>query len=150
MSLESPNDEVAELVTRKRYFAGGNARWMFAMTELEMMADIQYHLRFESDGLAIQVGYVGVNSVQSRNHLMIKCKSNSNDFLAIKYVASQILDSCEATVYRMEYTLAESQANPGFMGRVVEFEFIWQMMQNRNACKTEMCSFRFVPQDVRS
>ena len=125
--------EIEELIIEKHYYAGCNARWMFANTMEEMLADILYYLESVSDKQALLNGYVGTSSPQASNHLMVRFKSGDRFkvFPASKYIASQVLSSCNAAVYRIAYDLATSHANPAFLGWVVEFDFIAQLKERK-------------------
>ena len=125
-------DGVADLVQRKHYYAGGNARWMFALSHEEMLDDIHFHLDNVPNMHELLQRHVGVRSSQSKNHLMIKYRSKRSKrtfdvFLASKYVASRLLKACEASIFRMAYDMASVHENPAFLGWIVEFDFISQL-----------------------
>ena len=123
---------VEDLVKEKHYYAGGNVRWMFAYARQKMLDDIGDKLRSVPNKRAMLEGLVGVNSQQAVNHLMIRYKEKNGFkfFLTSKYIARETLKACEASAFRVAYTLAHvHHLNPAFLGWIVEFDLITQMEQ---------------------
>jgi hypothetical protein len=137
-------DQVKDVVGKKHYYAGGSAQWMFALTFEEMLVDIEYHLSRISNASVLLNGFVGVTS---QHHLMTRYKKDKSFrlFLASKYVASCLLSTCEASVYRMAYNMAAQNGFPAFLDWVVEFDFISQMKSHAN--KNGLRQFEFVGVD---
>jgi hypothetical protein len=140
-------DQVKDVVGKKHYYAGGSARWMFALTFQEMLANIEYHLGRVSNVNALWEGFVVGCSQQSNNHLMTRYKKDKSFrvFLASKYVASCLLMTCAASAYRTAYIMAAQNGNPAFLSWVVEFDFISQMKSC--AKKKGLSQFEFVGVD---
>jgi hypothetical protein len=143
-------DQVQDAVGKKHYYAGGSARWMFAFTFEDMLADIEFHLSRVPNANLLLEGFVGVSSQQSNNHLMTRYKKDKSYrvFLASKHVASCLLSTCDASVYRFAYNMASLNVNPAFLGWVVEFDFLSQMKSC--AKKNGLRQFEFVPVDKGS
>ncbi len=141
--IEFPNaEEVKELVQKKYHYAGGSARWMFSLSQEELLHTIKVHAAQILNVEALINGTLGENCLISSNHLLSRYKNGSTItvFMTSKFVASRLLSKCEASAYRVVYSLASQLANPAFLGWVVEFDFISQM---RRCCVQER-SFEFV------
>ena len=134
--------EVMMLIEKKYYYAGGNARWMFSMSQEELLAEIDVQFAGVSNVEDLLRGRVGVTSAVSSNHLLVRYKSGQRFtvFIISKFVASLLLSGSETAVYKIMYSMAMQQANPSFLGWVVEFDFISQLRQ----CAVEGKKFLFV------
>ena len=77
---------------------------------------------------------LGASSPEAISHLLVRFKVDDGSavFLASKYIARQVLRSCDASVYKVAYHLAEAHhPNPTFLGWVVELDFIAQMENSK-------------------
>ena len=122
--------EVEDLVKEKHFYAGGNAQWMFALTKTEVLTEIHRYLYTVIDKEAFMKGIVSISSKDAANHLMIRymVEGRFKTFFASKYIAREILTDCDAAVFRVAYSLAEThRSNPAFLEWVVEFDFIAQL-----------------------
>jgi hypothetical protein len=133
-------DEVMILINKKYYYAGGNARWMFSMSQDELLAEIDLQLAGVYNVEELLRGRV--TCAVSGNHLLVRYKSGQRftKFVISKFVTSLLLSNCEAAVYKIMYSMAMQQVNPSFLGWVVEFDFISQLRQ----CSVEGKKFLFV------
>ena len=124
-----------ELVERKFYYAGGSARWMFMRSIKEVVEEIERKIFGIRDVEGFFLNRVGVTNQDYSNHLMVRYKSGNTfaNFLISKYVASLLLEKCEASVFRIAYSLASRNENPSFTAWVVEFDFISQMRRSINS-----------------
>jgi hypothetical protein len=131
-----------ELIERKFHYAGGSARWMFSVTQKELVDIIAVHIARVPNVHSLFSGVVGENSAGSINHLMCRYKEGSTYrvFMTSKFVASQLMSQCESSVYKVVYALASHQANPAFLGWIVEIDLISQMRQ----CSIQRKKFEFV------
>ena len=113
---------------------------MFTFSFKEMLVDICKHLEAAPNAEALFKGVMGIKSLQSSYHLMVRYKGTGNSFtkafLASKYIASKLLGKCNASTFRTAYDLASHHANPAFLGWVVEFDFISQMMASVETTNT--------------
>jgi hypothetical protein len=118
--------EVDKLLEKKYHFAGGNARWMFAVSQEKLVNVIRVYIAQAPNVQYLLSGLVSYNSPVSSNQLMCRYK-NGSSFISSKYVASRLLSQCASTAYQIAYALASEQDNPAFLGWVVEFDIISQM-----------------------
>jgi hypothetical protein len=146
LSLQSnlSEAEVIDVVKKKYHFAGGSARWMFSLSQEELLANIYLHLARVPNVKHLLNGVVGDNSAASSNHLMVRYKSGNGyhdaSFIISKFVVSLLLFSCRRSVFKVMYDMFIHQVNPSFLGWVTEFDFIWQLKQ----CAVDMKNFIFV------
>mmetsp|Transcript_1099 Transcript_1099/g.2366 ORF Transcript_1099/g.2366 Transcript_1099/m.2366 type:complete len:150 (-) Transcript_1099:1155-1604(-) len=89
-----------ELIERRFHYAGGNARWMFSVTQKELVDIIAIHIAQVPNVQSLFSGVVRENSTESINHLMFRYKEGSTYrvFTTSKFVASQLLSQCESSV----------------------------------------------------
>ena len=71
---------------------------------------------------------------ENSEHLMVKYKFRNffASFLISKYVTSRLLQICEASAFRIAYSLASAHENPSFMEWVVECDFLSQFKASIN------------------
>lgn len=118
---------VEDLVKEKHYYAGGNARWMFALTREQVLADIKNKLDSIPNKRRVLYGSMGGLNQYTVDHLMVIYKENNRFFLSSKYIAREILNSCTSkeSAYSDVYRLAAGY--PLFLGWIVEFDFVAQI-----------------------
>ena len=130
----SPED-IPELVERKFYYAGASARWMFTYKIEEVLREIEIKIQQVPDSKVFLSSRVGITNQANSDHLMVRYKSGNlfASFLISKYVTSRLLQICEASVFKIAYSLASENENPSFMEWVVEFDFISQLKASTNS-----------------
>jgi hypothetical protein len=125
---------LAELVERKFYYAGGSARWMFTKSIEQVVQEIDGQVSGIRDVEGFLLNRVGITNQDNINHLMVRYRSGKTftNFLISKYVASLLLEKCEASVFKVAYSLASTNENPSFTRWIVEFDFISQIRRSLN------------------
>ena len=73
--------QVIDIVKKKYHYAGGSARWMFSMSQEELLANIYLHLAAVPNVKHLLNGVVRDDGAASRNHLIVRYKSR-NGFAA--------------------------------------------------------------------
>lgn len=111
-----------EVLSKKYYFAGSCARFMFAKTFDQVKNKINDMIRKISDPNAHMRLLCGDKPNQSTNGLVVRRQANSNLFYVSKYAAMQLSDKCSHQVFSMLYETSNRLDNPTFKGWVLEME----------------------------
>jgi hypothetical protein len=114
-----------DLISRKFYWAGSNARWFFGTNIQKSIEDINKQIRKVGDPLNILSGQSGSSSFAVVNHLGSSFKNKIiTKGIVSEYVAVSLTLQCELKVVRTFLNNADVKRNPSMLGWITELKFL--------------------------
>ena len=122
----SEDENFDEKITGKYFYAGGSARWMFALNVTEVIEDAFSSLSKVTDMNLLLSGLQGSKSGTSVNHLLQQ-DLEGKTFIVSEYVLRQLVSKCETRFIREATSYSYQLHNPSFDGWIFELDFLFQL-----------------------